>query len=163
MCPIACYTTHVKSVILLFPNTLQHILRNTLQCGSDFLSSFTLIGKGGHKPSFSYNPREKNRNGSGQVNCLYFKTTIVICRFLKSHLKSKHILLLLLLLFTRPLLRDGGMAEDHGVPEAGQLSRVWTTARKEIESPKSERRRVRSRTVQNEMRGVLGRVCTGAA
>ena len=31
------------------------------------------------------------------------------------------------------------------------------------ESPKSERRRVRSWTVQNEMRGVLGRVSTGAA
>ena len=25
------------------------------------------------------------------MNCLYFKTTIVICRFLKSHPKSKHI------------------------------------------------------------------------
>ena len=32
--------------------------------------------------------------------------------------------LLLLLLVTRSLPRDGGMAEDHGVPEAGQLSRV---------------------------------------
>ena len=27
--------------------------------------------------------------------------------------------LLLLLLVTRPLPRDGGMAEDHGAPEAG--------------------------------------------
>ena len=34
--------------------------------------------------------------------------------------------MLLLLLFTRPLPRDGGMAEDHGAPEAGQLPRVWT-------------------------------------
>ena len=33
-------------------------------------------------------------------------------------------LLLLLLLVTQPLPRDGGMAEDHGAPEAGQLSRV---------------------------------------
>ena len=42
--------------------------------------------------------------------------------------------LLLLLLFTRPLPRDGGMAEDHGAPEAGQLPRVWTRGRKEIKS-----------------------------
>ena len=41
---------------------------------------------------------------------------------------------LLLLLVTRPLPRDGGMADDHGAPEAGQLSRVWTRGRKEIES-----------------------------
>ena len=52
------------------------------------------------------------------------------------------LLLLLLLLFTRPLQKDGGMAEDHGAPEAEQLPRVWR--------------------VQNEMRGVLGRVSTGA-
>ena len=38
------------------------------------------------------------------------------------------------LLFTQPLLRDGGMTEDHGAPEAVQLSRVWTRGRKEIES-----------------------------
>ena len=43
-------------------------------------------------------------------------------------------LLLLLLLFTRPLPRDGGMAEDHGTPEAGQLPRVWTRGHKETES-----------------------------
>ena len=48
-------------------------------------------------------------------------------------------MLLLLLLVTRPLPRDGGMAEDHGAPEAGQLPRVWTRGRKETESPKSER------------------------
>ena len=51
------------------------------------------------------------------------------------------------------------MAEDHGAPEAGQLSNVWTRGRKEIES----RQRARSWTVQNEMRGVLGQVSTGAA
>ena len=45
---------------------------------------------------------------------------------------------LLLLLFTRPLTRDGGMAEDHGAPEAGQLPRVWTRGRRET---KSERRK----------------------
>ena len=41
---------------------------------------------------------------------------------------------LLLLLFTRPLPRDGGMAEDHGAPEAGKLPRVWTRGHKETES-----------------------------
>ena len=42
--------------------------------------------------------------------------------------------LLLLLLFTRPLPRDGGMAEDHGAPEAGQLPKVWTRGRRETKS-----------------------------
>ena len=41
---------------------------------------------------------------------------------------------LFLLLVTRPLPRDGGMAENHGAPEAGQLSRVWTRGRRETES-----------------------------
>ena len=40
-----------------------------------------------------------------------------------------------LLLFAQPLPRDGGMAEDHKTPEAGQLPKVWTR-----ESPKNERR-----------------------
>ena len=35
---------------------------------------------------------------------------------------------------TRLLPRDGGMAEDHGAPEAGQLSKAWTRGRREIES-----------------------------
>ena len=39
-----------------------------------------------------------------------------------------------LLLITRPLPRDGGMAGDHGAPEAGQLPRVWTRGRRETES-----------------------------
>ena len=42
--------------------------------------------------------------------------------------------MIMLLLFTRPLPRDGGMAEDHGAPEAGQLPRVCTRGRREIES-----------------------------
>ena len=51
------------------------------------------------------------------------------------HLKIQQLMqLLLLLLFTRPLPRDGGMAEDHGAPEAGQLPRVWTRGHKETES-----------------------------
>ena len=31
---------------------------------------------------------------------------------------------------TRPLPRDGGVAEDHGAPEAGKLRRAWTRGRK---------------------------------
>ena len=33
-----------------------------------------------------------------------------------------------------PLSRDGGMAEDHGAPEAEQLSRASTRGRRENES-----------------------------
>ena len=57
------------------------------------------------------------------------------------------------------------MAEDHGAPEAGQLLRAWTRSRREREGVAKERvvQRVRSWTLQNEMRGVLGRVSTGAA
>ena len=56
------------------------------------------------------------------------------------------------------------MAEDHGAPEAEQLPSVWTRGRRETES----RQRVSaakspSWTMQNEMRGVLGQVSTGAA
>ena len=51
------------------------------------------------------------------------------------------------------------MVEDHGAPE----SRAWTRVRNETESPKSERRRVSSWTVQNEMRGVLGKMTACAA
>ena len=40
----------------------------------------------------------------------------------------------LLLLITRLLPRDGGMAEDHGAPEAGKLPRAWTRGPKETES-----------------------------
>ena len=39
-----------------------------------------------------------------------------------------------LLLVTRPLPRDGGMAEDHGAPEARQLPRVWVRGHKGTES-----------------------------
>ena len=43
-------------------------------------------------------------------------------------------ILLLLLLATRTLPRDGGMAEDHGAPDAGQLPRAWTIGCRETES-----------------------------
>ena len=35
---------------------------------------------------------------------------------------------------TRPLPRDGGLAEDHGALEAGQLPKAWTRRHKETES-----------------------------
>ena len=54
------------------------------------------------------------------------------------------------------------MAEDHGAPEAGQVSKVWTKGSRDTESYQRAQR-VRSCTVQNEVRGVLGRVSAGAA
>ena len=51
------------------------------------------------------------------------------------------------------------MVEDYKAPEAGQLFRAWIRGRRETKS----RQRVRSWTVQNEIRGVLGRVSAGAA
>ena len=64
---------------------------------------------------------------------------------------------------TRPLPRDGGIAEDHGAPEARQLPRAWTRGRRERLAKERAAQRVRSWTVQNEMRGDLGRVSAGAA
>ena len=51
---------------------------------------------------------------------------------------SKHVSLLKAKFFpvvvTRSLSWDGGMVEDHGAPEAGQLSRAWTRGCRETES-----------------------------
>ena len=56
------------------------------------------------------------------------------------------------------------MAEDHGAPEAGQLSRAWTRGRKRQRVAKErEAQKVYSRTEQNEMRDVLERVPAGVA
>ena len=56
------------------------------------------------------------------------------------------------------------MVEDHGAPEAEQLSRALTRVCRVIESrQKANGQRVHSLTVQNEMKGVLGRVSAGAA
>ena len=56
------------------------------------------------------------------------------------------------------------MAEDHGAREARQFSRVWTRDRRETGSrQRGAAQRVCSWTVQNEMRGVLGRGSTDAA
>ena len=51
------------------------------------------------------------------------------------------------------------MAKDHGAPEARQLHRAWIRGNRETES----RQRVRSWTVQNEMRDVRGQVSAGAS
>ena len=32
---------------------------------------------------------------------------------------------------TPPFPRDGGLAEDHGAPEAGQFPRAWTSGRRD--------------------------------
>ena len=56
------------------------------------------------------------------------------------------------------------MAEDHGAPKARHLPRAWTRGRRETKSrQKTRAQRVRSWTVQNEMRDVLRRVTTSAA
>ena len=67
----------------------------------------------------------------------------------------------LVVVVTRPLPRDGGMAEDHKAIEAEQLHRTWTRDCKE--SCQRASSSVRSWTKQNETRGVLGRVSAGAA
>ena len=53
---------------------------------------------------------------------------------------------------------DGAMAEDHGAPEAGQLPRQGpeVVERKRVARERAAQR-VHSWTMQNEMRGVLGR------
>ena len=56
------------------------------------------------------------------------------------------------------------MAEDHETPEAGQLSRAWTRGHRETEIAKARAtQRVRSWTMQNQLRGVIGRVSASAA
>ena len=45
-----------------------------------------------------------------------------------------HPVVVVVVVFTQPLPWDGGMAEDHGAPEAGQLPKAWTRGRKETES-----------------------------
>ena len=55
--------------------------------------------------------------------------------------------------------RDGGIAEDHRVSEAGQ----GPDQRSQRVAKERVAQRVRSWTVHSEMRGVLGRVSVGAA
>ena len=61
---------------------------------------------------------------------------------------------------TRLLANDGGMAEGHGPPEAGQISKAWIRGRMQ----KSERRKESvAGTVQSEMRSVLARFTVGGS
>ena len=55
------------------------------------------------------------------------------------------------------------MAENHGVPEARQLPRVWTRGRKETDNCQRASGAKSPWTVQNEMRNVLEWVPTSAA
>ena len=55
------------------------------------------------------------------------------------------------------------MGEDHGAPEAGQLPTAWTTGRRQKIAKGRATQRVRSWTVQNEMRGVLAWESVSAA
>ena len=55
------------------------------------------------------------------------------------------------------------MAEHHGAPEVGQLPKAWTRGRRRTENrQRVSDAKIRTWTMQNEMRGVLGRVSTGA-
>ena len=56
------------------------------------------------------------------------------------------------------------MAEEHRVPDAGQLPRPASEVfQRKGFANKRAAQRVRSRTVQNEMRDVLGRITTAVA
>ena len=54
---------------------------------------------------------------------------------------SENYILFAVVVVTRSLTGDGGMAEDHGATDAGQLRRACTRGRRETESPKSEQRK----------------------
>ena len=54
------------------------------------------------------------------------------------------------------------MAEDHGAPEAGKLPGTEIVKRQKTANERATQR-VRSCTVQNEMRGILGRVSASTA
>ena len=58
----------------------------------------------------------------------------------------------MMLMITRPLSRDGGMAVDHGVTGVEQHSRVWIIDHKQNCQGINRRREYEARTVQNEMR-----------
>ena len=56
------------------------------------------------------------------------------------------------------------MAEDHGAPKAGKLPKVWTeVVERQRVAKERAAQRVRSWTIENEMRGVLGQVSAGTA
>ena len=53
---------------------------------------------------------------------------------INQNLAQDVVVVVVVIVVTRLLPRDGGMAEDHGSPEAGQLPRAWTKDRKQAES-----------------------------
>ena len=48
--------------------------------------------------------------------------------------KPSIVVLVVAVVVTRPFARDGGIAEDYGILEAGQLYMAWTRGRKETKS-----------------------------
>ena len=50
----------------------------------------------------------------------------------------------------RPIPRDGGMAEDHGAPEAAQLPNAWTGDCKEREREREREKERERETVVKE-------------
>ena len=92
-----------------------------------FLESFNI-----HKTDFSFNDKH-NSFYRGLYKFINFWPPVVAVALVYYH-NFLFLLLLLLLLVTLPLPRDWGMTEDHGAPEAGKLSRVWTRGRRETES-----------------------------
>ena len=58
----------------------------------------------------------------------------ITVKFLRVNSKITVKFTVVVVVVTRPLPRDEGMAEDHGDPEAGQLPRVWTRGHRETES-----------------------------
>ena len=91
---------------------------------------------------FSVHPHQANLQPNLLLfnSHLHFNSTLIVLEFTfdRTLSFSKHVSSLKAKFFpvvvTRPLFWDGGMVEDHGAPEAGQLSRVWTRGCRERES-----------------------------
>ena len=64
-------------------------------------------------------------------NELRMTLLIILHKKLKSHIAPPKMPVVVV---TRPLPKDEGMAEDHGAPEVGQLPRAWTRGSKETKS-----------------------------
>ena len=114
-----------------------------IQNSSHFINDVDVLEKSQPESNFSSNDCNKIDFPSNDIDGLQGKF-VARQLLLKAHdsLVQRLVIIylkLMLLLITRPLLRDGGMAEDHGAPEAGQLPRVWTSGHRDRESPKSER------------------------
>ena len=71
--------------------------------------------------------------------------------------RIRNLLSPLVVVVIRPLLKDGGIAKDHGAPGNSLWSGPEVVERQRVTEERAARR-VRSWTAQNEMTGVLGRV-----